>query len=61
MEAINQHPPVDPDGNKVVKDHLIIDKDEIEGMVQRALNNMFRWIASHKTSFMQINEKDSKK
>ena len=43
-------PPVDADGNQVLREGLIISKEDVEGMIHRAQQWMFLWIISHKTA-----------
>lgn len=53
-------PPVDADGNQVLREGLLISKEDVEGMIHWAQQWMFLWIISHKTATKSFNEKESK-
>ena len=60
MQQINLRPPVDPDGNQVLREGLLISKEDVEGMIHRAQQRMFLWIISFKTATKQITETEAK-
>ena len=61
LENIRKMPPIDPDGNQILEEDLIIKKSEIKYFLDNFFQKMFDWISEHKDKTfeeMKINNKE---
>ena len=53
LENIRQMPPVDPDGDQVLVPNLLIQHNEIKGLLEIFFDKMFSWISKHKEEYFK--------